>query len=1017
MSLKEYIVTLKNKQDLEEFYQDMETPGGNLYIPDREVQIKKRRPISRNTHYLLSDQEAETLRADPRVLAVSPTLQDLGGVVVPFWSQVGTFFKGSTGQTSNDDNWALLRCTTGSQVSGWGTFGTSIRQSATVNTNFSGKNVDIVIMDGIINPSHSEFAVNSNGTGGTRVVQYNWFQHRPDVTGEAAGTYNYTAGYALNEASHGSHVAGTAAGNSQGWARDAKIYNLNPYGYNNVDSSELFDYVRLFNYNKSINPDTGIKNPTVVNCSFGIQLPIHAEYVEEVFFRGTTYQGPWDSNGNGTVNWQDVGFPYNVPQTISGMPILWQPLYISWIEADLIDSINEGIFIICAAGNTATKIVEEGSADFDNYVYFKNVFGNNAFATTYMHRRAGLAAPGVINVGALGATSAEYVAPFSNRGNGIDIYAPGENIVSAWPISGQGVADPRNNTLTPKRTDRLKVDSGTSMASPQVAGVVACLAELKPNITIEEVRDFIYTNSKKSQIADPSPDQFDNPNSLLGSNNYLLYLPYYNNFSVTANVGILNEGNNVVFTFLANDIPDGSTIYWTNNGTTGAADFVEGINQGCLYIQANVATLELSLLEDVLTEGQQTIIMNARVGGFTGTIVAATTVNVRDTSNTLYPEYYITPGQANVAEGTSASWVVTTRNIPTGTTLYWTNKGTTDGADFSDGRNFGTVSISSNFGSITRNVVVDAVTDDAESIELELRTVSTTGQVVANAAIVYVIDSASPAANTNYIITPSTLTINESGLFRTITYTVTTSNVTNGTVLYWDNIGSTNSSDFTDFLNTGTVTINSNTGTFTRQLRNDVLTEGSETVIIRIRTGSSSGPVVNTAPVVVVSDTSNYVPPPPPPPAPSPPAPIINPNPPPPPGSILLPPPPNPPAPEPPPAPAPVPVPPPVPPGYYVWRANVFYQVGLNNSRRTAINVHRKPGINNVDVILQLGYSPEELDPLDSLGAEHTGIFVLTDFYTPVEKTVIAQDINEAIALFQATYGPTSLTDTPEQLP
>ena len=65
--LREWIVTLHNKEDLESFYEDMETPGGNLTIPDRQVQCANKRPISRNTHYMLTDEEAAEVRADPRV--------------------------------------------------------------------------------------------------------------------------------------------------------------------------------------------------------------------------------------------------------------------------------------------------------------------------------------------------------------------------------------------------------------------------------------------------------------------------------------------------------------------------------------------------------------------------------------------------------------------------------------------------------------------------------------------------------------------------------------------------------------------------------------------------------------------------------------------------------------------------------------------------------------------------------------------------------------------------------------
>ena len=76
--MREYIVTCKTKEDLESLYEDMETPGGSLYIPDREVELVHRRPISRNTHYMLTDEEAEEIRNDERVLAVGLTLEERG---------------------------------------------------------------------------------------------------------------------------------------------------------------------------------------------------------------------------------------------------------------------------------------------------------------------------------------------------------------------------------------------------------------------------------------------------------------------------------------------------------------------------------------------------------------------------------------------------------------------------------------------------------------------------------------------------------------------------------------------------------------------------------------------------------------------------------------------------------------------------------------------------------------------------------------------------------------------------
>ena len=117
MAEREYVVTLHNHQDLMSFYGDMETPGGNLYIPNRAVPVHARRPISRNTHYLLTEQEAETIRHDPRVAAVELSLKEQGAEYRPCWTQISSFWNKSSqlSNTSVYPNWGLLRCTNGSQ--------------------------------------------------------------------------------------------------------------------------------------------------------------------------------------------------------------------------------------------------------------------------------------------------------------------------------------------------------------------------------------------------------------------------------------------------------------------------------------------------------------------------------------------------------------------------------------------------------------------------------------------------------------------------------------------------------------------------------------------------------------------------------------------------------------------------------------------------------------------------------------------------------------------------------------
>ena len=256
-SLKEYVVTLKSMDDVKEFYNDMETPGGNLYIPDREVECCKRRPISRNTHYMLTYDEAAQLLQDPRVLAVELNPVDRGLVRGTFgFEQTSTHFDKRVASDPGDINWGFIRCLRKTNIANWGIDGT-VEQSATILSDCTGKNVDVVIMDdGTPYPTVYEYAQNPDGTGYSRMVEYNWFIHNPVVTGGAVGYYSYP-GYRLQQ--HGGHTSGTVAGNTQGWARDANIYNITFY--------DSIDYVREFHKNKPINPLTGVKNPTVMNNS------------------------------------------------------------------------------------------------------------------------------------------------------------------------------------------------------------------------------------------------------------------------------------------------------------------------------------------------------------------------------------------------------------------------------------------------------------------------------------------------------------------------------------------------------------------------------------------------------------------------------------------------------------------------------------------------------------------------------------------------------------------------------
>jgi subtilisin family serine protease len=521
----EYIVTLRQYEDLDSFYEDMETPGGNLYIPDRAVDLVNRRPQSRNTHYMLTEVEAELIANDPRVLSIELNYEDRNLSLRPSWFQNSNFWNKSNTINAAHRNWGLLRSVEGSQRSNWGSNGTA-SVSGAITTTSSGKNVDVVVVDGHIDPTHPEFAVNDNGSGGSRVIQYNWFELNPLVTGAAAGTYVYppyvdsTVENRTSDNDHGAHVTGILCGNTQGWARDANIYNINPYSSSNNSTSQVIDYLRIWHRTKNINPITGIKNPTVSNHSYGLVASIAITDITSVRFRGTVYNGPFTSTQLAN---------YGIFSSSGTASI---PVRSTAFEQDLLDAVNEGVIVVGAAGNSYSIIVNPnaaGASDYNNYVV-------SNYTSAYFYNRGTItAASNLICVGAIGTLLDDSKALYSNSGQRIDIFAPGNNIISCVNSnSGTTVTDPRNSIY------KFAKKSGTSMATPQVAGVIACLAEQRPRMTQTEAKNYIISFAKTGQITATTGGVADYTDLNGASNRYLYYVkerPEVGQVSPTVNQG------------------------------------------------------------------------------------------------------------------------------------------------------------------------------------------------------------------------------------------------------------------------------------------------------------------------------------------------------------------------------------------------------------------------------------------------------------------------------------------------
>lgn len=119
------------------------------------------------------------------------------------------------------------------------------------------------------------------------------------------------------------------------------------------------------------------------------------------------------------------------------------------------------------------------------------------------------------------------------------------------------------------------------------------------------------------------------------------------------------------------------------------------------------------------------------------------------------------------------------------------------------------------------------------------------------------ISTETASSNPTYEVSASETSIWESASSgaTTTVFTTTTTNVANGTTLYWTVTGTNvTAADFTQNTTSGSFTINNNTGSVTLTARADGTNDDKESFTFEVRTGSTSGTVVATSGTISLRD-------------------------------------------------------------------------------------------------------------------------------------------------------------------
>lgn len=207
------------------------------------------------------------------------------------------------------------------------------------------------------------------------------------------------------------------------------------------------------------------------------------------------------------------------------------------------------------------------------------------------------------------------------------------------------------------------------------------------------------------------------------------------------------------------------------------------------------------------------------------------------------------PNSGTYNEGDSITFTITVDGYENGNTVYYSIvavSGTINTSDFTDSATTGSFTVNaSGVGGFTKSLILDSTSESTDSFKVEIRDGSTSGTIIGESGTFTITDP-------TFSISPSSSSFNEGS---SVTWTVTTTNISNGTTLYYSYSGTpANSGDITSSL-TGSFTINSNSGSFTTTAANDFTTEGNETLTAFVRIGSSGGTAVASN-SVTINDTS-----------------------------------------------------------------------------------------------------------------------------------------------------------------